>query len=100
MSDLISILLGFFGGTAIGALFFGGLWFTTKKMLTSKWPALMYLGSLILRVGFTLLGFYYIGQDNWKIILIGLLGFISMRFIVLRMTRTENLEPIELDKEY
>ncbi|ADV50244.1 ATP synthase subunit I [Cellulophaga sp. E16_2] len=100
MNDLVMILLSFFGGTAIGALFFGGLWFTTKKVLTSKWPVSLYLGSLFIRIGFTLLGFYYIGQNDWKYMLFCLLGFISARFIVIRMTKTKEMELMKLEKKY
>ncbi|MBU2945331.1 ATP synthase subunit I [Zobellia uliginosa] len=100
MNDLVITLLVLFGGSCLGFLFFGGLWFTSKKMLSSKKPVLWYLGSLFIRVGLTLLGFYYMGQNNFKYMLICLLGFIGTRFIVIRMTKIKEIKPIKLDKEY
>ena len=100
MNDLAMTLMVLAGGFCLGFLFFGGLWFTSKKMLTSKKPVLWYLGSLVIRVGLTLLGFYYMGQNNFKYMLICLLGFISARFIVIRMTKTKEMKAMKLEKEY
>lgn len=100
MNDLVMYLLVLFGGSCLGFLFFGGLWFTSKKMLTSKKVVLWYLGSLFLRVGITLLGFYYIGQNSLEYMLICLLGFISARFIVIRMTKAKGIKPMKLEKDY
>ena len=100
MNDLAMTLLVLFGGSCLGFLFFGGLWFTSKKMLTSKKPVLWYLCSLFIRVGLTLLGFYYMGQNNFRYMLICLLGFISARFIVIRMTKTKEMEPMKPEKDY
>jgi len=100
MNDLAMTISVLLGGSSLGFLFFGGLWFTSKKMLTSKKPVLWYLGSLFIRVGLTLLGFYYIGQNDFKYMMICLLGFISTRFIVIRLTKTKEMEPMKLEKEY
>lgn len=100
MNDLLMTLLVLLGGSCLGLMFFGGLWFTSKKMLDSKNLALWYIGSLFIRVGTTLLGFYYMGQHNLKYMLICLLGFIIARFIVIRMTKTKEMELMKLEKKY
>ncbi|SIS53445.1 F1/F0 ATPase, subunit 2 [Zobellia uliginosa] len=100
MNDLVMTLSVLFGGAGLGFLFFGGLWFTSKKMLSSKKPVLWYLGSLSIRVGLTLLGFYYLGQNNFKYMLICLLGFVAARFIVIRMTKTKAMKPVPVEKDY
>lgn len=100
MNDLVMDLLVLLGGAGLGLLFFGGLWFTSKKMLTSKRVVLWYLGSLFIRVGITLLGFYYMGQNSLVYMLICLLGFIIARFIVIKMTKAKEVTPIKLEKEY
>ena len=39
----------FVAGALLGAFFFGGLWWTVQKGVTSEQPALWFLGSLLLR---------------------------------------------------
>ncbi|WP_158849254.1 ATP synthase subunit I [Algibacter sp. L1A34] len=94
MNDLVITILVLFGGSCLGFLFFGGLWLTSKKMLHSKNPVLWYLGSFFVRLSVTLLGFYYMGQNNWKYMVCCLLGFITARFIVIRLTKTKVMKPI------
>ena len=38
-------------GLVLGAIFFGGLWWTVRKGLSSQQPALWFLGSMLLRMG-------------------------------------------------
>ena len=86
MNNNFFFILAFIAGTAIGMVFFGGLWYTVKKLVQSKRPALLFLGSLILRIAITLTGFYFIAHDNWQRMLVCLLGFIASRFIVVHVT--------------
>ena len=98
MNNNIFLLLAFIAGTAIGAMFFGGLWFTVKKLVQSKRPALWFLSSLILRIAITLTGFYFIAHGNWLRMLVCLLGFITARFIVIRLT-ADNTKQLLTSKE-
>ena len=41
----------FVAGSMLGVLFFGGLWWTVQKGVTSDLPAFWFLGSLLLRTG-------------------------------------------------
>ncbi len=99
MNDFIFKFLVFITGLALGVLFFGGLWLTVKKALLSKKPALWYLGSLVLRVGITMLGFYYIAMGNWSNMLICLLGFVIARFIVLSFTKINDAKKVEIKEK-
>jgi len=87
MNESFLIVLSGLAGIVLGALFFGGLWWTVRKGLASPRPALWFLGSLICRTGIVLAAFYLVGHGNWKRLLVCLLGFIIARFIVMRMTR-------------
>jgi len=98
MNDSVFKFLIFITGLVLGGLFFGGLWFTVKKALVSKKPALWYLGSLVLRVGITLLSFYYVAMGNWINMLICLLGFVIARFIVLSFTKMKDEKMGKLKK--
>jgi F1F0 ATPase subunit 2 len=88
MSDILYMILTLIIGMALGSLFFGGLWFTVKKAVTAKYPAIWFFVSFISRVSIVLIGFYYVSQAGWQHLLICLLGFIAARFLVVRTTRS------------
>ena len=46
----------------LGAIFFGGLWWTVRKGVASRRPALWFLGSLLLRTSIALAGFYVVAR--------------------------------------
>jgi len=87
MNETLSVILVFAAGLMLGVLFFGGLWFTVKKAVTSKLPALWMVGGFIIRAGITLVGFYYVSLGNWQWLLICLLGFVIARMLVLKITK-------------
>ena len=64
MSDILALALAFVAGTLLGAFFFGGLWWTVQKGMTSEAPALWFLGSLLLRTGLILAGFYFVVAES------------------------------------
>lgn len=83
---LILILSGLAGG-ALGAIFFGGLWWTVRKGVSSPNPALWFLGSMVLRMGIVVAGFYAVGGGQWKRLAACLVGFLIARFVVTWLTR-------------
>jgi F1F0 ATPase subunit 2 len=83
---MIQTLAGLAGG-ALGVVFFGGLWWTVRKGMSSANPALWFSASMVLRMGVTLAGFYFIGRGNWKRLLFCLLGFLIARLVTTRLTR-------------
>lgn len=99
MDNIVIMILIFLAGVVLGILFFGGLWFTVKKSVTAKRPALLILGSFFLRIGATVIGFYFIGGNNWQRFLGCLLGFILARFIVLYVTKTMNTKQLNFTKK-
>jgi F1F0 ATPase subunit 2 len=99
MNETLHGLLIFAGGLLLGALFFGGLWLTVKRTVATKNPALMIAGSFFLRTGITLVGFYYIGHGDWQRLVICLVGFITARFILIWLTRSNGKSALALKKE-
>ena len=91
MNNVVSLLLALVAGLVLGAIFFGGLWWTVRKGISSKSPAFWFLGSMLLRMSIVLIGFYFVGRGDWQRLVVCLLGFIIARLIVMRLTRT----PIE-----
>lgn len=88
MSEILYMTLAFIAGLALGTLFFGGLWFTIKKAVTAKIPAIWFFGSFFLRVGVVMIGFYYISLIGWQSLIVSLLGFIVARVVVTHLTKS------------
>jgi len=87
MNDILRLLPALVGGFLLGAMFFGGLWWTVQKGISSTQPALWFFGSLLLRTSITLAGFYVISDGHWETLLVCLLGFTIARMTVTRLTR-------------
>ena len=87
MIDLLSLMFSLAAGILLGAIFFGGLWWTVRKGVAAKRPALWFFGSMVLRMSIVLLGFYFVMRDDWMRLLAELVGFIIARQIVMRLTR-------------
>lgn len=86
MTDLLPMALVLAAGMSLGVLFFGGLWWTVRKGLAARQPALWFGTSLLLRTAIVLAGFYFVGGPDWRRLLLCLLGFIIARSIVTRWT--------------
>jgi F1F0 ATPase subunit 2 len=87
-SDILYFILAFIAGMALGMFFFGGLWFTIKKAVNTKKPAIWFFISFFLRVSVVLIGFYYISPVGWQALIICLIGFIIARFLVTKLTKS------------
>ena len=87
MNEILYMLLAFIAGMTLGILFFGGLWFTVKKAVIAKKPAIWFFVSFFLRVSIILIGFYYISLGSWQRLIVCLLGFIVARFAVTHFTK-------------
>ena len=87
MNETLALVLAWIAGGALGAFFFGGLWWTVRKSLASAKPALWVFGSLLLRMGVTTTGFYFVSGGDWQRLLSCLVGFVMARQLVSRLTR-------------
>jgi F1F0 ATPase subunit 2 len=87
IGDTVSLVLALAAGILLGAIFFGGLWWTIRKGISSEQPALLFVGSLLLRTSLALAGFYFIGRGHSERLLVCLLGFVMARLIVARLIR-------------
>lgn len=86
MNEALALALAAIAGLLLGAIFFGGLWWTVRLGMTSRGPALLFLGSLLLRTIVVVAGFYTVGAGQWQRFLACLLGFVIARFIIIRLT--------------
>jgi len=87
MSDALFLAMALAVGLLLGLMFFGGLWWTVRKGLTSPYPAVWFMTSMALRTGLTLFGFYLVSAGHWERLVMCLVGFIAARFAVSWATR-------------
>jgi F1F0 ATPase subunit 2 len=98
MNETLSLVLALVTGVLLGAIFFGGLWWTIRKGVSSQRPAFWFFISLLLRMSIVLAGFYFVSDGHWERLPLCLLGFVIARLIVTRFTRVVK-EPTHLIQE-
>jgi F1F0 ATPase subunit 2 len=82
-------------GLLLGAVYFGGLWWTVRRGLSARRPALLFGVSLLLRMTIAMAGIYWVGREigpasgraTWQALLLCLLGLVLARPLVLWLTR-------------
>lgn len=99
MNELLDLILALVAGLLLGVFFFGGLWWTVQRGLSSRRPELWFLGSLLLRTSTAVAGFYFSSGGHWERLLVCLLGFFIMRRIVTRLTRLPEEDTNQLTME-
>ncbi len=87
MNNLVMILQAGIIGLVCGTFYFGGLYWTVEKGLSSKRPVLLFLGSFLLRSGAVLAAFYFTMDGQAIRALISLAGFVIARVIINRIIR-------------
>lgn len=93
MNEPWSLAFALAAGAVLGAMFYGALWWTVRRAVSSKRVALWFIGSLLLRMGLALAGLYFVAGGHWQRLLLCLLGFVLARIVVIRLTQPpeENL---------
>jgi F1F0 ATPase subunit 2 len=99
MNESLTMALVLLAGILLGAIFFGGLWWTVRKGFVSQRPALLFLTSLVLRTGIVLAGFYFVSGGNWRRLLLSLLGFVAARLAVTWLVRSSGEKQIQAAQE-
>ena len=88
MNEVLLLALALSAGMLLGDIFFGGLWWTVRKGVSSEPPAFWFRGSLLLRMSIALAGFYFVSDGHWERLLLCLVGFIIARLVVTWLTRS------------
>jgi F1F0 ATPase subunit 2 len=87
MNETLTLALAGLAGGLLGAVYFGGLWWTVRQGLSSARPELWFLGSLLLRMAIVLAGFYFVSGGHWERLMLCLGGFLLGRLVVTRRTK-------------
>lgn len=93
MNEASTLLLALAAGMVLGAVFFGGLWWTVARGIASRFAALWFSVSLLLRTIIAMAGFYLVGQGSWERLVACLGGFLIARLIVTRLTANATPRP-------
>jgi F1F0 ATPase subunit 2 len=96
---ILALILSLLTGVLLGTIFFGGLWWTIRKGLSSKQPAALFFFSLLLRTGMAMGGFYFVARGDWRRLLACLLGFFLARILVTRLTRAPIAKRVQIAGE-
>jgi len=86
-NETLPLVLAAVAGLLLGTIFFGGLFLTVRKGVSSERPALWFFGSLVARMSIALGGFYLVSDGRWERLVLCLLGFVLARIVVTRLTR-------------
>ena len=96
MRETVPFILAFLVGVLAGAVFFGGLWWTIRKALPSNLAGVWFAGSFLVRTAIALVSFYAVGQGDWRRLVSSVAGFLVARLLVVRLTRSIQMEaPLE-----
>jgi F1F0 ATPase subunit 2 len=87
VSETSLLITALIAGLLLGAIFYGGLWWTVHRSVSSKTLSLWLTGSFALRAIIAVSGFYFVSQGDWRRLLGCLLGFVVARIGVTRLTR-------------
>ena len=87
MSETTGVLAATLAGMLLGVFFFGGLWWTVRRALSSRQAALWFSGSFLARTAVTLIGFFFAAQGDWRRMAGCIAGFLGARLLVIRFTR-------------
>jgi len=87
MIDFVTMVAVFFAGLVLGGGFFGGLLWTVNRGISSKRPAVLFLGSSLIRTATVLFSFWLLSAGRWERMLICLAGFFIARIVLIFFTR-------------
>jgi F1F0 ATPase subunit 2 len=81
------VALSTVAGGILGGIFFGGLWWATRRGLAAGQPALWFSVSLLVRTGIVLAGVYVVGGGHAERLVACLVGFVMAQIAVTRWSR-------------
>ena len=99
MSEALILAGSMLAGVLLGALFFGGLWWTIRSSPPSLWSGLLFSASLLLRMAVAITGFYLVSHGEWRKLVTCLVGFLLARIAVTRLIRLPSATSVRILQE-
>lgn len=85
MSELLSGVTGAIAGGLLGIIFFGGLWWTVRRALSSEAAGIWFACSYLLRFSLLAVGLYVLAHDDAVRGLGAAIGLIAARLVMVRL---------------
>ena len=82
--EVLNMIQAFIVGVIGGFLFFGGLYLTVNKIGTVKYPALLMILSLFIRLAGLTEGLFLIAEVGIKNLLASMAGILIVRLLLIR----------------
>lgn len=90
MFNTIVDLFAVASGSVLAIFYFGGLWWTVRRLATTSHPAAIYFGSLLVRLALVMTIFFIvIAYTGWISLIALLVGFLSTRLVLFRILGRE-----------
>jgi F1F0 ATPase subunit 2 len=83
----LGLLLAFLIGVLAGTVFFGGLWWTVRRLRAGPWLPVYLLTSFLLRMGAAVFLIFVAADGHWERLLACLVGLLLARAIWIRHVR-------------
>jgi F1F0 ATPase subunit 2 len=80
-NSALNYILLIFAGLSLGTFFYGGLWLTIKKCVTTKFSSVLFLISMLLRTLIVVGAFYFLSSGNIYKLLVCFTGFFITRLL-------------------
>lgn len=87
LPQLLHLSVGFVTGLVVGVVFFGGLWLTTRRLVTSPNPGLLALVSLVGRMSVLGLGLFLVAQVGAVALIAAACGTLAVRQWMIHQMR-------------
>lgn len=85
MTEMLgTLLLSMLAGLILGAIYFGGLWFSLSRLLPLKHASAWLMLSFLIRNLIVLFGFYWTMDGRWERLVVAFLGFTLVRVFLSR----------------
>jgi len=85
VSEMAAVVGSLVAGAALGLFFYGALWFTVRRLVTTGHPVLLTLGSFWLRLLVVLAVFLFLTKQGLEYVLIAMASFILGRLAISRL---------------
>lgn len=87
---LLHLTIGCAAGIVFGAVFFGGLWLTARRLVASPHPGLLALLSLVVRMGVLGFGIFLVAPLGAAALIAAACGILAVRQWMIHHARFES----------
>ena len=82
MDESTRIIVSGGAGAIASCVYFGGLWFTVKRLSRSSHPLTLYVASFLIRAALLMCGVFAMLQMGWQQGLAAFVGFLMVRYVL------------------